>query len=91
MGYTEALSLSLINKLLLTISLYKQRYQLSGCTINVNTRTHFVAIIMWHGRPYFYDGMQPTKKLRFVPYCPDSMKFTSHLLQGSYAYYFIVH
>ena len=80
----EGLHLPQINKLPLTISLYNQKYQLGGCSIN--TGAHFTAIVMWHGRPYLYDGLQPTKMLRFVPYHLD-MEFVNCL--GSYAYYFI--
>ena len=82
----KALNLQQINKLPLNISLYNQKFQLGGCTIN--TGAHFTSIIMWHGRPYLYDGLQPTKTLHFVPYYPD-MKFTDCL--GSYVFYFITH
>ena len=44
-------------------------YQLGGCS--VNTGEHFAAIVMWHGKPYSYDGLKPIKSLRFKEYYPD--------------------
>jgi len=50
----EALSLPLINKLPLTISLYKQKYQLSDV---LSTLESTLLLSSCDSRPYFYDGM----------------------------------
>ena len=75
-----------INKLPLCISLYGSIYQLGGCSLN--TGEHFVAVIMWHGRPFLYDGLK-TKNLRFVKYHPERTMMFFNNCKGSHAYYFI--
>ena len=85
----EEFNLTQINDLPLCISVYGSVYQLGGCSLN--TGEHFEAIIMWHGRPYLYDGLKPTKSLRFVKYQPEKTmrSFNNNNYKGSYAYYFI--
>ena len=51
----------------------------------MNTGGHFVAILLWHGRPYFYDGIRSTKQQRFIEYNPGLLANCT----GSYAYYFL--
>jgi len=55
----EALNLQQINKLSLTISLYNQKLQLGGCTIN--TGAHFTSIIMWHVGPIYMMVCSPLR------------------------------
>jgi len=57
----EGVNPAQINELPLSISLYNCHYHLGGCSIN--TGEHFAAIVMWHGKPYLYDGLKPTKSL----------------------------
>ena len=64
----EGISLNNINNLPLTINVYHRCYKLGGCTMN--TGGHFVAILLWHGAPYFYDGIRSTKQQRFTEYNP---------------------
>ena len=51
----EAIDLKQIDNLPLSVTVYNKHYELGGCT--VNTGGHFVSVILWHGRPYFYDGL----------------------------------
>ena len=50
---------------------------------------HFVGIVLWHGRSYLYDGLKPTKNLRFTKYHPEMIIKSFNNCKGSYAYYFI--
>jgi len=52
----ESVSTENVNKLPLTINVHVRCYQLAGCTINIGG--HFVTIVLWHGRPYFYNGIR---------------------------------
>ena len=82
----ESISLKEVNDLPLSLTIYDQLYWLGGCTIN--TGGHFVSIIMWHGCPFYYDGLKLTKQQRFIKYCPNvasNLKTST----GSYAYYFL--
>ena len=83
----EGFNLAQVNELPLCISLYGSTYQLGGCSLNIGE--HFVAVIMWHGRPYLYDGLKPTKSLRFVKYHPEKTMKSFNNCKGSHAYYFI--
>ena len=56
----EGISLNNINNLSLTINVYHRCYKLGGCTMN--TGGHFVTILLWHGTPYFYDGIRSFKQ-----------------------------
>ena len=58
----EEISLNNINNLPLTINVYHRYrcYKLGGCTMN--TGGHFVTILLWHGTPYFYDGIGSFKQ-----------------------------
>ena len=80
------ISLNNINNLPLTINVYHRCYKLSGCTMN--TGEYFVAILLWHGAPYFYDGFRSTKQQRFVEYNPVLLANLVNCT-GSYAYYFL--
>lgn len=82
----EPIDLTHIKTLPLSLSIYNHQYKLGGCSINVGE--HFVAIIMWHGRPYIYDGLKHSKAMRFMKCYPD-MDFSN--CTGSYAYYFVLH
>ena len=62
----ESTSLEEVNNLPLSLTIYDWHYWLGGCTIN--TRGHFVSIILWHGRPFYYDGLKSTKQQRFTEY-----------------------
>ena len=62
----EGISLNDINNLPLTINVYHRCYKFGGCTIN--TGGHFVAILLWHGTHYFYDGIRSNKQQRFIEY-----------------------
>ena len=81
----EGISLSNINNLPLAINVYHRSYKLGGCTMN--TGGHFVAILLWHGTPYFYDGIRSTKQQRFIDYNPRLL--ANFNCTGSYAYYFL--
>ena len=83
----EGVNPAQINELPLSISLHNSRYHLGGCS--VNTGEHFAAIVMWHGRPYLYDGLKPIQNLRFTKYQPDMIMKSLKNCKGSYAYYFI--
>ena len=82
----EGISLNNINNLPLTINVYHRCYRLGGCTMN--TGGHFVAILLWHGTPYFYDGIRSTKQQRFIEYSPGLLAKLVNCT-GSYAYYFL--
>jgi len=57
----ESVTLENIKNLPLTMTVYNTRsYQLGGCTFN--TGGHFVAILLWHGKLYYYDGIKFTKQ-----------------------------
>ena len=64
----EGISLNNINNLPLTFNVYHRCYKLGGCTMN--TGGHFVAILLWHGTHYFYDGIKSTKQQWFIEYNP---------------------
>ena len=56
----------------------------------------FVSIIMWHERPYYYDGMKPTKQQRFVKYSSNMVtKLTLQLVHMHITfvenYYYVMH
>jgi len=82
----ESITFKSIKNLPLTMTVYMRRYQLGGCTFN--TGGHFVAVLLWHGKPYFYDGIKSTKQQRFVEYTPHLLTNLANC-NGSYAYYFL--
>ena len=82
----EGISLNNINNLPLTINVYHRRYKLGGCTMN--TGGYFVAILLWHGAPYFYDGIRSTKQQRFIEYNPGLLANLVNCTD-SYPYYFL--
>ena len=53
-----------ISELPLCIFIHNCHYHLGGCSIN--TGEHFATTVMWHGRPYLYDRLKPTKSLWFT-------------------------
>ena len=82
----ESTSLEEVNNLPLSLTIYDWHYWLGGCTIN--TRGHFVSIILWHGRPFYYDGLKSTKQQRFTEY-HSNMASNLKTSTGSYVYYFL--
>uniref|UniRef100_A0A1X7UXJ5 SWIM-type domain-containing protein n=1 Tax=Amphimedon queenslandica TaxID=400682 RepID=A0A1X7UXJ5_AMPQE len=65
------------------ILVYGKRFVLGGYSIH--SCEHYTAVIYWHNKPYYYDGIKKTKEQRFVAYNPKYIKDKS----GSFAYYFL--
>jgi len=82
----EAIDLKQFNNLPLSVTVYNKHYQLGGCTINIGE--HFVSVILWHGRPYYYDGLKSTNQQCSINYNPN-MILNLQNWTGSYAYYFL--
>ena len=54
----------------------------------MNTGGHFVTILLWHGTPYFYDGIRSTKQQQFIEYNPGLLANLVNCT-GSCVYYFL--
>ena len=63
---------------------FDQIYRLAG--FSLHSGMHYTAVINWHGKKCFYNGLGSTKEQRFLDLSLEHLQ-----QQGSYAYYFLSH
>lgn len=73
-----------IMKVAKELNVYGRKFVLGGCSLY--SCDHFTAIIYWHNRPYYYDGLYQTKEQRFLPFNSDYNMVDK---EGGFAYYFL--
>lgn len=69
------------------IRVYGKKFVLGGCSVHSTSKScgHFTAVIYWHNKPYYYDGLQKTKEQRFVTFHKKYIRDKN----GGFAYYFL--
>jgi len=93
MGNCESIALGNIKNLPSTMTVYNIRsYQLGDCTFN--TGGHFVAILLWHGKLYYYDydRIKSTKQQRLVecsPHLLTDLEIVMDLMHIPFIYTFL--
>ena len=66
------------------ILVFDRIYRLAGYSLH--SVTHYTAVINWHGKDFFYNGLGSTNEKRFLELSLEHLR-----QQGSYAYYFLSH
>ena len=78
-------NLKMLNELPHELEIYGKKYVLAGYTLHFPG--HYTAIVFWHGKKYWYDGLGSSDALRFRKFRGTRHGFSGY--EGSHVFYFI--